>query len=457
MADSSSAGPGPTAALAAFAAETSYEQLGPAVVRQVKRCLLDYLGLVIGASDEAAVHQAQAALGQCGGAPQAAVFSTGLRTSAPRAALLNGIAADCLDFDDIHFPTFLHPTGPAMSAALAVGEWQQATGRELVTAFAVGFEVGCRVALAIHPERYAAGWHITGTAGTFGGAAAAGRLLGLGSQPMRWALGLAGSQASGLRAQLGTPAKALQVGNAAANGVRGALLARHGFEATERIFEGRHGFGTVLSDCQHLERLVDRLGQSWEFDHSGFKPYACAAVTHALIDGLHRLRASHRPRLEAVERIEARLHPLVLELTDRPEPATGLEARGSLQHCAAMALLDGTCGPGQFSDQAVRRPEAAALRRKLTAAVDPSLREDQAEVTLVLRDGRRLVAWVEAASGSPRNPLSDQQLNEKFHELVWPYLPRWKEQRLLSLVEQLEDLETVGAFADLLEPHESGS
>jgi 2-methylcitrate dehydratase PrpD len=455
MADPRSGQPVPTAALAAFAAETRYEQLGPAVVRQVKRCLLDFLGQVIGAADEPALRHAQAAVEALGGRPQALVFGTGLRTSARQAALLNGVASNSLDFDDTHFPTVLHPTGPALSAALAVGEWQRVSGQELVAGFAVGFEVECRVALAVHPEHYEAGWHITGTAGTFGGAAAAGRLLGLDAQRMRWALGLAGSQAGGVREQFGAMAKALHVGNAAANGVFSALLARHGFDATEQIFEGRRGFPAVASSGQHLERLVDGLGQRWEFEHLGFKPYACGVVLHAVLDALLQIRTRHQPAPEEVERIEARVHPLVLELADRPEPESGLAARISVQHGAAMTLLDGACGASQFSDQAVQRPASVALRRKVALTADSSLGEDQAEVRLLLRDGRRLEARVEAASGSPRNPLSDQQLREKFHDLVWPYLPRWKEERLLELIERVEELEDAGAFADLLEPTES--
>src|SRR5919198_1007969 len=297
----------PTLALAAFAAEMRYEDLPAEVPHQTKRCLLDYLGLVIGASDEPAVCYALATVEELGGSPQARVLGTAVRTSAPQAALVNGIASHVLDYDDTHLPSVIHPTGPAMSAALAVGEWKGASGRELVTAFAVGFEVECRVGLSVHPEHYDAGWHITGTAGTFGAAAAAGRLLGLDPRRMSWALGMAGSQAAGVREQFGTMSKSLHIGKAAANGLLGAVLA-----------------------------------------------------------------------------IEARVHPLVLELTGKREPQVGLEGKFSVYHCAAIALIEGHARPGQFSDEAVNRPDAVELRRKVSATADPALAEHQTEVAITL-------------------------------------------------------------------------
>jgi 2-methylcitrate dehydratase PrpD len=446
----------PTSILAAFAAEARYEDLPAEIVHQVKRCLLDYLGLVIGAVDEPAVLHALEAVRQLGGNPQAGVLGTAVRTSAQHAALVNGIASHVLDYDDTHMPTVIHPTGPAMSAALPVGEWKGAAGRDLITAFSVGFEVECRVGLSVHPEHYEAGWHITGTAGTFAGAASAGRLLGLDTRQMSWALGMAGSQAAGLREQFGSMAKSLHIGKAAANGVLGALLAGCGFDATERIFEGRRGFNAVLSTGQHLEQLTEDLGQRWEFANNGIKPYACGVVTHPIIDAVRRLREREAMSADQVREISARVHPLVLELTGNPEPRVGLEGKFSVYHCAAIALLEGNAGPGQFTDEAVTRSEAIDLRRLMTATADPGLRESQAEVTVMLNDGRRLTEWVEAASGSPQNPMSDEDLRRKVHDLVWPFIPRWKEQRLLELVDGLENVPDVGAFAELLEPPEGG-
>jgi 2-methylcitrate dehydratase PrpD len=338
-----------------------------------------------------------------------------------------------------------------------VGEWKRASGRDLILAFALGFETECRVGLSVHPEHYDEGWHITGTAGTFAAAAAAGRLLRLDPRQMSWALGMAGSQAAGVREQFGSMAKSLHIGKAAANGILGVLLAQRGFDAAEQIFEGRRGFNAVLSSGSHLERLTEGLGERWEFANNGIKPYACGVVTHPIIDGVRRLREREGLTADQVREIRARVHPLVLDLTGKREPKVGLEGKFSVYHCAAIALIEGHARPGQFSDEAVNRPEAVALRRRVEATVDPSLQENQAEVSISLADGRTITEWVEAATGTPQNPISDQELREKVHDLLWPYLPRWKEERLLAMVDTLEDLPDVSAFAELLTPAEDQS
>lgn len=445
----------PTATLAAWAAGLRFEDLLPAVVHQVKRCLLDYVGLVIGASDEPAVQHALETVRLLGGDPQASVLGTGVLTSTHHAALVNGIASHVLDYDDTHLPTVIHPTGPPMSAALAVGQWNEASGRDLIAAFAAGFEVECRVGLSVHPEHYDAGWHITGTAGTFGAAVAAGRLLGLDPRRMSWALGMAGTQAAGVREQFGSMAKSLHTGKAAANGILAALLASRGFDATERIFEGRRGFNAVLSAGSHLERLTDGLGQRWQFENNGIKPYACGVVSHPTIDAVRRLRERHDLRPEQVAEIRARVHPLVPELMGKREPRVGLEGKFSIFHCAAIALVEGHARPSQFSDEAVNRPEAVDLRRRVVVTPDPSMPETQVELTITLSDGRALTERVEAASGSFANPLSDAELRDKVHDLVWPYLARVAEERLFDLVERLEECPDVGAIAELLEPVEA--
>jgi 2-methylcitrate dehydratase PrpD len=233
------------------------------------------------------------------------------------------------------------------------------------------------------------------------------------------------------------------------------VLAGHDFDATEQIFEGRRGFNAVLSTGQHLEQLTEGLGTRWEFPNNGIKPYACGVVTHPIIDGVRRLREAG-VAADRVQQIRARVHPLVLELTGKREPRVGLEGKFSVYHCAAMALLDGNAGPGQFTDEAVMRPAAVELRRKVAVSPDPALRENQAEVTVTLADGRELSEFVEAATGSPENPMPDEELRGKVHDLVWPFLPRWKEQRLFELVESLEGSPDVGAFAEVLEPAEGG-
>jgi 2-methylcitrate dehydratase PrpD len=445
-----------TKKLAHYIVSAQSADLSAPVRKEAARTLLNWVGCTVGGSRHETVGAAVSALAPFSGPAQASILGRKERLDILNTALINGISSHVLDYDDTHLPTVVHPTGPAMSAALAVGEWKRASGKELIAAFAVGFEVECRVGMAVHPEHYDAGWHITGTAGTFGGAAAAGRLLGLDPRRMSWALGMAGSQAAGVREQFGTMSKSLHIGKAAANGLLGAVLASHSFDATEQIFEGRRGFSTVLSTGQHLERLTDGLGERWQFAANGVKPYACGVVTHPIIDAVRRMRERERLTADQVQAIEARVHPLVLELTGKREPRVGLEGKFSVYHCAAIALIEGHARPGQFSDEAVNRPDAVGLRRKVSATADPALAEHQTEVAITLTDGRRLTEWVEAATGSPQNPISDEELRGKVHDLIWPFVPRWKEDRLLELIDGLEALPDVGAFAELLAPPEGG-
>jgi 2-methylcitrate dehydratase PrpD len=273
---------------------------------------------------------------------------------------------------------------------------------------------------------------------------------------MSWALGMAGTQAAGVREQFGSMAKSLHTGKAAANGILGALLASHGFDAAEQIFEGRRGFNAVLSAGSHLERLADGLGEHWEFENNGIKPYACGVVSHPTIDAVRRLRERHDLRPEQVAEIRARVHPLVPELMGKREPRVGLEGKFSIFHCAAIALVEGHARPSQFTDEAVNRPEAVDLRRRVAVTADPSMPETQVELTIALRDGRELTEKIEAATGSFANPMGDDELRDKVHDLIWPYLPQVAEERLYELIERLEELADVGAIAELLEPVENG-
>jgi 2-methylcitrate dehydratase PrpD len=235
-------------------------------------------------------------------------------------------------------------------------------------------------------------------------------------------------------------------GCAAQSGLLAAQLVSRGFTAPQTILEGRRGFGAVLSSQHDFARATDALGTRWEIHNNGLKPYACGVVTHPLIDACRALCQEAGVTPDAIEKIEARVHPLVLELTNRPEIATGLEGKFSVQHCVAAALVDGTATPDQFTDAKATDPTLAALRRKVTLTEDESLAEEAATVRLTLRNGRTLERHVPHATGSPRNPLTDAQLNDKFRALASRTLAA---SRLESLLESLWRLEQLTALPDL--------
>ncbi len=409
---------GVTATLAQFAAEFPTDRIPAAILHESERCFLDYLGITLAGSAEPTVQMVMQVAEAMGGTPQATLLPGG-RSSVAHAALVNGVASHVLDFDDTHEPTILHGTGPVMSAALAIGEWLNADGRDLIAAHSVGFEVAARVALAVNPGHYDKGFHVTGTAGTLGAAAAAGRLLGLNAGQMTHALSAAAAQAAGLREMFGSMTKSLHAGKAAMNGVLSALLAQRGWVSAPAGLEGLRGYFSVLSpDAADLDAAVGHLGETWELRRDGFKPYACGVVTHPTIDATARLgKRTGLPAADVAE-IVCEVNPYVLELTGKREPTTGLEGKFSIYHCAAAGYIDGTARLRQFTDEAVHRPDLVALRSRVRAEVKEDLPTSAARVSLTSRDGRSWNEEVTAATGTPGNPLTDDDLKEKFYDLV---------------------------------------
>src|SRR5206468_2595290 len=217
------------------------------------------------------------------GPPQATVLGRGERVDIMHAAMLNGIASHTFDFDDTHLETVIHPAGPVASAILALAEYTEVTGRAFLHAFVLGVEVECRIGKAVYPSHYDIGWHITGTAGVFGAAAAAGKLLGLSEQQLVWALGIAATQSSGLREMFGSMCKPFHVGVAARNGLAAALLAAKNFTSADNGIEGRRGFANVLSAKRDCHAITEGLGETWELLRNTYKPFACGIVIHPAI------------------------------------------------------------------------------------------------------------------------------------------------------------------------------
>ena len=438
-----------TRLLAEYVSDSSFEDLPIEVVRESKRAILNYLGVALGASRHEAVRILKAATDEMGGHPQATILGSQSKASVLQAATVNGAMSHVFDYDDTHMDTIIHPTGPVMSAALALSEWKGLSGKDLIASVATGAEVELRIGLAVYPAHYDVGWHITATVGTFGAAAGSGWLLKLDAGRLAHAFGLAGTQAAGLREMFGSMAKALHVGNAATNGLWSALLAEKGFTASTQVLEAKRGFCSVLSSEYDLSKATDGLGSRYVFLENALKPYACGVVTHPTIDGVRRLRERYHLTEDDVVEIETRVHPLVLELTGKKAPSTGLEGKFSIYYCAAIALVEGNARESQFADEKTRWPQVVALRDRVRAIVEPGIGEGQAVVTIRTADGRELVERVEAATGTPENPLPDEELMGKFMDLVLPVLPRDRAEQLAEAVWNLETVQDVSRLAEL--------
>ncbi len=429
-----------TRRLADYVVDSRWSDIPADARREALRSFLNWVGCAVGGCRHETTERALAALSEFSGPRQATVLGRRERLDILHAALINGISSHVFDFDDTHLKTIIHPSGPVASAILALAEHRPVDGKEFLHAFILGVEVECRIGNAIYPAHYDAGWHITGTAGVFGAAAAAGKLLGLSAQQMAWALGIAATQAAGLREMFGTMCKPFHVGRAAQNGLASSLLAARNFTSSEQALEAPRGFTHVLSSARDFTKITEGLGQSFEILLNTYKPFACGVVIHPVIDGCIALRNEHRLAPEQIEAISVKVHPLVLELTGKKTPQTGLEGKFSVYHSAAVAIVHGAAGPLQYSDACVRDPMVVRLRDRVTATVGPQVREDEAHVMLRLRDGRILSKHVEHAIGSVQRPMSNADLEAKFRDLARDILPEAQVERLLALCWSLAEL-----------------
>ena len=406
-----------TQLLAQFVADHPSQGWSDAVDHEAHRTFINWVGCAVGAAHHETVQAALAAVQALQPAAQASILGRRERVDMASAALVNGISSHTFDFDDTHLKTIIHPAGPVASALLALAEHTGASGRALIDALVLGIDVSCRVGNAMYPDHYDRGWHITGSTGTLGAAAACARLLKLDVRKTTMALGIAASQPIGMREQFGTMTKPFHPGAAARAGLMAALMAQHGYTASPRALEAPRGMMQTISVKDDWSEITSELGQRFEISFNTYKPFACGIVIHPSIDACAQLRAKG-VKPEEVERIELKVHPLVLELTGKKEPADGLQAKFSVYHGCAAGLTFGRAAEEEFADDIVNRADMVALRRKVVATVDDAIDEASADVTAVLTDGRRIHVFVEHAIGSLANPMTDAQLEAKFRGMA---------------------------------------
>ncbi|MBC7284251.1 MmgE/PrpD family protein [Hoeflea sp.] len=417
------------------------------VRREGLRTFVNWTGCAVGGARHETVDRALAAVMPFSGKATSTVLGRPERLDALYAALLNGITSHVLDYDDTHLKTIIHPAGPVASALLALAELRPMSGRDFLTALIVGIEVECRIGNAVYPNHYDRGWHITGTAGVFGAAAATGKAIGLTKQQMRWAFGLAATQSSGLREMFGTMTKSFHPGRAAQNGLFSALLAEANFDSSERAIEAPRGFANVTSTKQDYSEILDDLGVRWESALNSYKPFACGIVIHPTIDGCQQIRKEIGDRVNTIKSVHLTTHPLVLELTGKKTPRTGLEGKFSVFHSAAAALLKGDGAPTAFTDELVNLPEIISLRDRITASSDPECHEASVTIDVIFEDGSTLTKHVERAVGSKDVPLTDAQIDTKFTTQSALVIGEEATKELLAIAWDLESLSSVADVA----------
>lgn len=409
--------PDPTAteALGRFVATSRWAEIPDGLRHEAKRTLLNHLGCALGVARDPAVKTALRVMQGLGGRAEATVFGQGVRLDVMGAAFVNAVAGNLLDYDDTHLDTVIHPAAPVAPPALALAEQRGLSGAEALHAILLGGEVACRIGLAVSPGHYDRGWHITATCGAFGAAAAAAKLLGLDAARVAAAIGIASSEAAGTVENLPTAAKNVGVGNAARQGILAALFAAEGWQAAPRAIEGPLGWARASGDAADPAAIAAGLGECWEIARNTYKPYPAGIVFHAVIDACLELRARLGLAPEAIDSVTVAGDALLLARGDRPV-RSARDARVSIHHAAALGLLRGRAGVAEFEAAAVEDPVLAAFRARVSAVRDETLPRGAARVTLRLVDGRSEEATVLTPRGSEARPLSDAELEAKFHE-----------------------------------------
>jgi 2-methylcitrate dehydratase PrpD len=441
-----------THTLARYIVNARYEDLPEGVRKEGARTLLNWVGVAVGGSRHETIECAVAALTPFSGPPQATLLGRHERFDIMNAAFINGVSSHIFDYDDTHLKTIIHPAGPVVSAILALSEYHPVSGRDFLNALVLGIETSCRIGNAVYPNHYDVGWHITGTAGVFGAAAATGKILGLNEQQMVWALGLAASQPVGLRESFGSMNKSFNPGRAASNGIFAALLASKNFTSSNGMIEAKRGWANTISTKQNYREITEGLGQRYEMALNTYKPFACGIVIHPAIDAAIQLRNQYHLTAEDIESVHLRVNPLVIELTGKKTPQVGLQGKFSVYHSVAVALIDGAAGEKQYSDRAVRDPKIVALRDRVSATVDPAILPEQVDMTITLKDGRKLHKFIAHAIGSLEVPMTDQQLEAKFTDLAEGILSPAQTRRLLTDCWQVTQLSDASLIAQAAVP-----
>ena len=446
-----------TAAIAEFVVKSRWEDCPAEAVDAARRAILDTLGVMLAGSVEEPARIVQRIAAAEGGAPLATVIGAGARTGAVWAALANGTAAHALDFDDTNFGMMGHPSAPVLAAALAAGELALVDGRSLVHAFLVGFEVETTVAEVLNPAHYHHGWHATCTLGTLGAAAAAARLLGLDASQTRTALAVAASQSSGLKENFGTMTKPFHAGHAARSGVLAALLAREGWTASEQALEGPQGFFAVLGAGALKRERLGTLGAPWKILTTGVavKPYPSCACTHSIIDAARELRQTHTLRPADIAEVTVGVHASVPNILIHANPRTGLEAKFSGQFAAAAALVEDRMDMRTFTDEKAQDPAIRAVLPRVRLVVDPEIPGDLerhmwSRVRVRLADGRTLEIGPRQVPGHPGNPLTADQLREKFEGCAGVVLSAERTDAVRAIVESLDTCPDLRSFTAIL-------
>lgn len=443
-----------TSKVVEFICNTRYEDLSPSTVEAAWLAILDWMGSAAAGSKQSPAQMVLGVVEDLGGAPESTMLTGGGKTSCLNAALLNGAISHIVELDDVHRASIIHPAAVVIPAALAAAEKEHLGGKDLITAVVVGYEVAIRVAEAITPSHYYF-WHTTGTCGTFGAAAAAAKILRLDSDRVTWALGNAGTQASGLWEFIadGAMSKHLHPGKAAMNGLLAALLARRGFTGASRMLEGERGFCRATANEINFARITDGLGAGkYRIEEISYKIHSSCRHTHPAVDVALDLVKKHRIGPDDVQSILVKTYKTALDITNNYTPDNPYAAKFSLPFCVSLAIKEGRCSPDGFTETTLTDPVIRSLMERVELEADPELTARYpglwpAAITIRTKSGEVLKGYTDCPKGDPENPLTAVELEEKFLSLA---RGPWGESHSARVLELCRHLPSVSDLSSAL-------
>ncbi len=443
--------------LASFIVGLDYKSLPPEVIRKAKQCLVDTLGAALAGSKTAEALIAKRLAIKLGPKKEATLFTGPGKVGMLEAAMANGIMSHALELDDGNRFAQGHPGVCVIPAALALGEKEKVKAKDLIPAIVAGYEVFSRVGAGGNPSHFNRGFHTTGTVGTFAATAAAGRLLKLNESRMVSALGIAGSQAAGLFAFMadGSMTKTLHAGKAAHNGILAACLAKEGFTGPAPVLEDKRGFYQAFADASNPGRVVEGLGQKYEIMNTYVKYHASCRHSHAPVDAILDIRSQTPLRLADIEKVNVFTYTIAAKLIGGKEVSTPISGKMSLPYSAAVAILYGRVGLGEFKPGVMNDPAVRALMEKIDVYPDPDLDKlvpdhRGARAEILLKDGRKLTSLILDPKGEPENPGPETEIYDKFRRLAGTVLKADRADKLAEKIGGLEKLKDLSELTGLL-------
>jgi 2-methylcitrate dehydratase PrpD len=447
--------------IAELAVNLRYEDLPVNVRAKAANLLMDLLGSMIGSKKIVSSRIATELALELGGPAESSVIGYGRKVATPNAAFANAMQGYAFDFADDHNESNAHPSVASIPASLAVGEKLHASGKDVIEAIALGNEVVCRLGSAFLGKTYYQGFHPSSTCGTFGATISAAKLLKLGVEQIVNAQGIAGSQVGGLMAwnTSGSYTKRLQAGHPAMVGIISALMAQKGFNGPPEIIEGRDGFMQAYSyQLQYDTRYItEGLGQEWTFANSSIKVYPCCRYSAGHLDACLDIYARYKPDWTRIQRIFIRSSDYTIRLLAMPrkrDPQNIVDTQFSMPWQAAIALIDGKIDVDTFTEENIYRPDVRELMKKVDWVVDDEFERRYPEhyscaVTVTMADGTEYTSVIDDPKGDYRNPVTQQDMEDKFRKLARRELEADRVERVIEFVQNVDQVDDIGALFTL--------